>query len=60
MWVKTGATASGTGLFEAREVNIGLSVNNVTEILNGLTGNEDIALDAGYLLDRESIVNEKP
>jgi Cu(I)/Ag(I) efflux system membrane fusion protein len=60
VWVKTGATASGTGLFEAREVNIGFSVNNVTEILNGLTGNEDIALDAGYLLDRESIVNEKP
>ncbi len=60
VWVKTGATISGIGLFEARVVNIGLSANNVTEILSGLTGNEDIALDAGYLLDRESIVNEKP
>jgi len=60
VWVKTGATTSGIGLFEARVVNIGRSDNNVTEILSGLTGNEDIALDAGYLLDRESIVNEKP
>ena len=60
VWVKTGTTEEGTGLFEPRVVTAGLSSNNVTEILAGLEGNEDIALDAGYMMDREGIVNEKP
>lgn len=60
VWVKTGVTANGIGLFEPRVVTVGVSSNNFTEILSGLTSNEDIALDAGYMMDREGIVNEKP
>lgn len=60
VWMKTGVTANGIGLFEPRVVTVGVSSNNFTEILSGLTGDEDIALDAGYMMDREGIVNEKP
>lgn len=60
VWVKTGVTADGIGLFKPRVVTAGLSFNNFTEILGGLEGSEDIALDAGYMIDREGIVNEKP
>jgi Cu(I)/Ag(I) efflux system membrane fusion protein len=60
VWVKIGVSANGIGLFEPRVVIAGIFSNNVTEILDGLEGNEEIALDAGYMVDRESIVNEKP
>lgn len=60
VWVKTGATANGIGLFEPRTVTAGFSSDNITEILDGLKGNEEIALDAGYMTDREGIVNDKP
>jgi membrane fusion protein, copper/silver efflux system len=60
VWVKTGVTADGIGLFEPRVVTAGFSSNNITEILGGLEGSEEIALDAGYMMDREGIVNEKP
>ena len=60
VWVKNGVTAEGIGLFEPRAVTVGISYNDITEILGGLKGNEDIALDAGYMMDREGIVNEQP
>lgn len=60
VWMKTGVTANGIGLFEPRVVTVGVSSNNFIEIVSGLTGDEDIALDAGYMMDREGIVNEKP
>ena len=59
VWVKTGMTSNGIGLFEARVVITGLTSNNLIEIINGLQGDEEIALDAGYMLDSESILNEK-
>ena len=59
VWVKTGSTSSGIGLFEAREVAAGMTSNGWVAILNGLVGDEEIAVDAGYMLDSESILNEK-
>ena len=59
VWVKTDTTYTGIGLFEPRAVMTGMSSNNLIEIINGLQGNEEIALDAGYMLDSESILMEK-
>ena len=59
VWVKTGRTADGIGLFEARIVFTGMTSDKMIEIVNGLKGDEEIALDAGYMLDSESILNEK-
>ncbi len=59
VWIKTDTTSNGTGLFEPRAVKTGISYNNLIEIVSGLQGDEEIALDAGYMLDSESILNEK-
>lgn len=59
VWVKTGMTSDGIGLFEARVVFTGMTSDKMIEIVNGLKGDEEIALDAGYMLDSESILNEK-
>ncbi|MEO7992750.1 MAG: efflux RND transporter periplasmic adaptor subunit [Chryseolinea sp.] len=59
VWVKTGITSSGVGLFEPHVVTIGMTLDNWIEIITGLKGDEEIALDAGYMLDSESILNEK-
>ena len=59
VWVKTDTTATGIGLFEAHAVMTGMTSNNLIEIISGLNGDEEIALDAGYMLDSESILNEK-
>lgn len=60
VWVKTGMTSNGIGVFEPREVTIGLISANSLEIIMGLDGDEEIALDAGYMMDSESILKEKP
>ena len=59
VWVKTDTTSTGIGLFEPRAVMTGMSSNNLIEIISGLQGDEEIALDAGYMLDSESTLNEK-
>ena len=59
VWVKTGMTSGGIGLFEPRVVMTGMTSHNLIEIINGLQGDEEIVLDAGYMLDSESILNMK-
>lgn len=60
VWVKTGVTSNGIGVFEPHEVTIGIASGGLIEIVGGLQGNEEIALDAGYMMDSESILKEKP
>lgn len=59
VWVKRDTTSNGTGLFEPRVVMTGMSSNNFIQIISGLQGDEEIALNAGYMLDSESILNDK-
>lgn len=59
VWVKTGVTAKGIGVFEPKEVMTGITSGNLVEISSGLKGDEDLALDAGYMLDSESILKQK-
>jgi Cu(I)/Ag(I) efflux system membrane fusion protein len=59
VWVKIGMTSDGVGLFEARVIITGMTSINLIEIISGLQGDEEIVLDAGYMLDSESILSEK-
>ena len=56
VWVLKEKTAGNNKIYEARDVIIGLTYNGMVEIKNGLNIKEEIALDAGYLLDRESLI----
>lgn len=57
VWVKTGTTKSGTGIFELRKVTTGAVSNGMTTIVNGLAPDEEIALHAGALTDSETFLN---
>ena len=57
VWVKTGTTKNGTGIFELRKVTTGAVSNGTTTIVNGLAPDEEIALHAGALTDSETFLN---
>lgn len=57
VWVRTGVTKEGSGIFQSRVVRIGHRDGNNVEILEGLNTNEVIAKDAGYMADSETIIN---
>jgi multidrug efflux pump subunit AcrA (membrane-fusion protein) len=56
VWKKVGQTQEGTHVLEIQFVRLGpVSLRRVT-VLSGLKADEEVALDAGYLMDRESLV----
>lgn len=57
VWVKTGTTQKGTGIFKLRKVTTGGVSKGMTTIVNGLASNEEIALHAGTLTDSETFLN---
>lgn len=57
VWVKTGTTQNGTGIFQLRKVITGSSSNGMTTIKSGLAPDEEIALHAGALTDSETFLN---
>lgn len=57
VWVKTGVTDQGTGIFVLRQVSIGSTVNEMTTIIRGLSSDEEVAKQAGYLSDSETFLN---
>ena len=57
VWVKTGTTKNGTGIFELRKVTTGAVSNGNTTIVSGLSPDEEIALHAGVLTDSETFLN---
>ncbi len=58
VWVKTGTTPSGTGIFQLRKVITGSAINGMNTIINGLSVHEEVALHAGYLTDSETFLND--
>jgi Cu(I)/Ag(I) efflux system membrane fusion protein len=56
VWVQIGVTTEGNPIFQSRVVRIGHRSDDRVEILEGLTQNEKIAQDAGYLADGEAII----
>ncbi|MBM2814769.1 MAG: HlyD protein [Ignavibacteria bacterium] len=49
VWLKT-----GDGIFEPREVKIGMKINAQYQLLSGIDENDEIAVTGGYLIDSES------
>lgn len=56
VWVMKGKTAGGNKIFEARNVITGIVLGDQIVIKAGLNQGEEIALNAGYLLDREGLI----
>lgn len=50
VWIKQ------TGNFVSKKVSAGISMNNMVEIKNGLSENDEIALEAHYLADSEEFI----
>lgn len=58
VWVKTGITQSGTGIFQLRKVTTGPATNGMISVINGLSATEEVAGNVGYLTDSETFLNE--
>lgn len=56
VWVKTGETNSGTGIFQLRKVIASVNNNGGVSILNGLSPDEEIAKEAGFMTDSETFL----
>lgn len=57
-WVKTGTTPSGKAVFTARDVKVSLVDKNVAVVTSGLADGEQVAGNAGYLLDSQSLIEQ--
>ena len=57
VWIKTGTTQNGKNIYKTRIIETGASSKDFTEIKSGLSSNDEVASDAGYLLDSEGLVN---
>ena len=58
VWVKTGTTQNGTGIFQLRKVSTGSVINGMTTIISGLSANEEVAKHAGLLTDSETFLKD--
>ena len=58
VWVKTGITQSGTGMFQLRKVRTGAATNGMISVISGLSANEEVAENVGYLTDSETFLDE--
>lgn len=56
VWKKVGQTEEGTHILEIQFVRLGPVSQGRVTVLHGLEANDEVALDAGYLMDRESLV----
>lgn len=58
VWVKTGETPNGTGIFRLRKVTTGSAIDGMITVVNGLTSYDEVAKNAGYLTDSETLLND--
>ncbi|CAN5483808.1 hypothetical protein BH10BAC6_BH10BAC6_16910 [soil metagenome] len=56
VWVRTDTTRKGTGIFQVREVSTGVRNNQLVAIVGGLTAGEEIAVQAGLMIDSETYI----
>jgi membrane fusion protein, copper/silver efflux system len=56
VWVYTGKKQGLHKIFEAKEVATGITANGFTQIISGLDRRAEIAKDAGFLMDSESLL----
>ena len=58
VWLKTGTTKNGTGIFQLQKVTAGPVNNGMTTIVSGISANQEVAEHAGSLTDSETFLNE--
>jgi membrane fusion protein, copper/silver efflux system len=56
VWKKVGQTEEGTHILEIQFVRLGPVSQGRVTVLRGLEAGDEVALNAGYLMDRESLV----
>ena len=56
VWVLKESGSDANKIYEARDVVTGLCRDEMIEIKKGINASEEIALNAAYLLDRESLI----
>ncbi|NOS90727.1 MAG: biotin/lipoyl-binding protein [Cyclobacteriaceae bacterium] len=56
VWKKVSQTEEGAHILEIRFVKLGPVSQGRVVVLGGLQADDEVALDAGYLMDRESLV----
>lgn len=56
VWVLQGFTPNRHKIFEARSVRTGVLLGNQIQILAGVTASDQLARDAGYLVDSEDFI----
>lgn len=56
VWVFQRYTGQGNRIYEARDVVTGIAFRDRIEIKSGLARDEEVAMNAAYLLDRESLI----
>lgn len=54
-WVKTSNTKEGNGIFLITEIKTGRTIGKNIEILNGLSKYDEVAEQAGYMMDSETL-----
>jgi Cu(I)/Ag(I) efflux system membrane fusion protein len=59
VWVRTGKTKQGTGIFKLRSVLLGGTSGKYAVINSGLNQTEEIALEAGLLTDSETFLSHE-
>ena len=58
VWVKMGTTKQGAGIFKLRKVIAQDGSNGMTTIINGLALEEEIAKEAGLMVDSETFLTD--
>lgn len=59
VWIKTGEAGRNGYVFQARDITTGTTRAGMVDVRNGLTDKDQIALDAGYMIDSESLIKVK-
>ena len=59
VWLKTHTDSSGNLVLRAREISTGKTEGEFIEVVQGISTQDEIAKDAGYLLDSESLIQQE-
>ena len=56
VWLKKESAQQGSKMLQAKEIKAGKETAGYMQVISGITAEDEIAKDAGYLLDSESLI----
>ena len=59
VWLKIRRDAKGNIVLRAKEIATGKTAGEMIEVVHGISTNDEIAKEAGYLLDSESLIKQE-